>query len=149
MILCPIGPLFWCLRLRFCIPPNLPRALAKGAVSSSSFFLSSSSHNLLLLPHALLDFDQTWSEWPVGEWLQKLSTVWPQRSCRGHRGQKGNFTENATPRTHYIALARDSCILTILTSSTKVITLQISLGSFGVTGVEKQGQITNNFKCQK
>ena len=54
-----------------------------------SFFLS--SHNLLLLPHASCDFDQTWSEWPVGEWLQKLSTVWPQRSCRGHRGQKGHF----------------------------------------------------------
>ena len=50
-----------------------------------------SSHNLLLLPHASCDFDQTWSEWPVGEWLQKLSTVWPQRSCRGHRGQKGHF----------------------------------------------------------
>ena len=28
------------------------------------------------------------SGWP---WLQKLSTVWPQRSCRGHRGQKGHF----------------------------------------------------------
>ena len=54
-----------------------------------SFFLS--SHNLLLLPHALSDFDQTWSEWPVGDQLQKLSTVWSQRSCRGHRGQKGHF----------------------------------------------------------
>ena len=56
-------------------------------LSSFLFFL----HNLLLLPHAWSDFDQTWSEWPVGEWLQKLSTVWPQRSCRGHRGQKGHF----------------------------------------------------------
>ena len=26
-----------------------------------------------------------------GEWLQKLSTVWPPRSFRGHRGQKGHF----------------------------------------------------------
>ena len=102
-----------------------------------------------LLLHALLDFDETWSETSVGKWLQKLSTVWPQRSCRGHRGQKGHFTENATPRTHYIAGGRDSCILTILTSSTKLITLQVSLGSFGVTGVKQQGQITNNFKCQK
>ena len=49
------------------------------------------SHNLLLLPHAWSDFDQTWSEWPVGEWLQKLCFVWPQRSCKGHRGQKGHF----------------------------------------------------------
>ena len=76
------------------IPPNLARALPKGTVSSLSFFLSFFfllSHNLLLLPHAWSDFDQTWSEWPVGKWLQKLSTVWPQRSCRGHRGQKGHF----------------------------------------------------------
>ena len=57
----------------------------------SSFFFFLSSHNLLLLPHALSDFDQTWSEWPVSDQLQKLSTVWPQRSCRGHRGQKGHF----------------------------------------------------------
>ena len=49
------------------------------------------SHNLLLLPHAWSDFDQTWSEWPVGEWLQKLCFVWPQRSCKGHRGQKRSF----------------------------------------------------------
>ena len=49
------------------------------------------SHNLLLLPHALSDFNQTWSEWPVGESVHKVSTVWPQRSCRGHRGQKGHF----------------------------------------------------------
>ena len=86
-----IGRLFsflWLYNQPFYMPPNLPRALRKGAVSS--FFLLS-SHNLLLLPHASCDFDQTWSEWPVGEWLQKLSTVWPQRSCRGHRGQKGHF----------------------------------------------------------
>ena len=56
-----------------------------------SFFLLLLSHNLLLLPHAWADFDQTWSEWPVGEWLQKLCFVWPQRSCKGHRGQKGHF----------------------------------------------------------
>ena len=29
--------------------------------------------------------------WPLGESLQKLSTVWPQRSWTGHRGQKGQF----------------------------------------------------------
>ena len=67
------------------MPPNL--------FLSCDFFLLSFflSHNLLLFPHAWSDFNQTWSEWPVGEWLQKLSTVWPQRSCRGHRGQKGHF----------------------------------------------------------
>ena len=80
----------WLYNQPFYMPPNFTRALRKGAVSSAiSFFLS--SHNLLLLPHALSDFDQTWSEWPVGDQLQKLSTVWSQRSCRGHRGQKGHF----------------------------------------------------------
>ena len=87
----PIGRLFsflWLYNQPFYLPPNLPRALRKGAVSSFFSFLS---HNLHLLPHAWSDFDQTWSEWPVGEWLQKVCFVWPQRSCKGHRGQKGNF----------------------------------------------------------
>ena len=30
---------------------------------------------MLLLLHTSLDFDETWSEVSVGEWLQKLSTV--------------------------------------------------------------------------
>ena len=34
--------------------------------------LLSSSNNLLLLPHALSDFDQTWSQASMGTWLQKL-----------------------------------------------------------------------------
>ena len=69
---------------------TLPVPLAKGAVSSFFFFLTICFF-LLLLPHALSDFDQTWSGWPLGESLQKLSTIWPQRSCTGHRGQKGHF----------------------------------------------------------
>ena len=48
-------------------------------------------HKMHLLLHALLDFDETWSEASVGKWLQKLCFVWPQRSCRGHRGQKSNL----------------------------------------------------------
>ena len=44
---------------------------------------------MLLLLHVLLDFYDTWSEWPVNKWLQNVSTVWPQRSCRDHRGQEG------------------------------------------------------------
>ena len=95
----PIGRLFsflWLYNLRFHIPPNLARALRKGhSISSCDFFLLLLSfflsHNLLLLPHAWSDFDQTWSEWPVGEWLQKLCFFLPQRSCKGHRGQKGHF----------------------------------------------------------
>ena len=73
---------------------------------SCDFFLLS-SHNLHLLPHAWSDFDQTWSEWPVGKWLQKLCFVWPRRSCRGHRGQKCHFfTENVTPPSCFIGFLR-------------------------------------------
>ena len=46
----PIGRVFsflWLYNQPFYMPPNLPRALRKGAVSSS-FFLLSSSNNLLL-----------------------------------------------------------------------------------------------------
>ena len=86
------------------------------------------------------------------QWVSGYKS-YQQFDLKGHVGVTGVkkviFTENATPPTHYIAGARDSCILTILTSSTNLITLQVSLGSFGVTGVKKQGQITNNFKCQK
>ena len=131
----------WLYNQPFYMPPNLPRALRKGAVSS--FFLSSSSSSssfflticfffhmldristklgqndqwvsgyksyalfdlkghvrvtgvkrsflrkMYLLLHALLDFDETWSETSVGKWLQKLCFVWPQRSSRGHRVKK-------------------------------------------------------------
>ena len=111
-----------------------------------SFFLS---HNLFLLPHAWSDFDQTWSEWPVGEWLQKLSTAWPQRSCRGHRGQKGQFHEKCfnSPtlgsRITWLMHINKLCILY------KSYQSQVNQRSFGVTGVKKRGQITNNFKWQK
>ena len=37
-------------------------AVCDGNMSSFFPLLSSSSHNLLLLPHALSDFDKTWSE---------------------------------------------------------------------------------------
>ena len=73
------------------MPPNLFLSCDFFLLSFFLSFFFLLSHNLLLLPQAWSDFDQTWSEWPVGEWLQKLSTVWPQRSCRGHRGQKGHF----------------------------------------------------------
>ena len=68
---------------------------------SCDFFLLS-SHNLHLLPHAWSDFDQTWSEWPVGKWLQKLCFVWPQRSCRGHRGQKCHFLQKMLLLLHVL-----------------------------------------------
>ena len=100
------------------IKPNLPRTLLKGPVSSgfrltyfflavSFFLLSSSSHNLLLLPHALSDFDQTWSEWPVGDQLQNYQ----QFDLKGQIGVTGVkkviFTENATPPTCFIGFWRN------------------------------------------
>ena len=109
----------------------------------------SSSHNLFLLPHAWSDFDQTWSEWPVGKWLQKLSTAWPQRSCRGHRGQKGHFDIKSfnspilCSRITWLMHINQLCILY------KSNQLHVNQRSFGVTGVKKRGQMTNNFKWRK
>ena len=54
----------------------------------------------------------------------------------GHRGQKVIFIKNALTQTDYVALTHDLCICISLTSSTKVITLKIHPGSFGVTGVK-------------
>ena len=74
--------------LKLGVSPNL--FLSCGFLLFLLFLLS---HNLFLLPHDWSDFDLTWSERPVSEWLQKLSTDWPQMSFRGHRGQKGHFHE--------------------------------------------------------
>ena len=90
-------------------------------LSSFFFLLLTICFFLLLLPHALSDFDQTWSEWPLGESLQKLSIVWPQRSCRGHRGQKGHLKKNATPPTWFIGFWRNLVRITSRQVATKVI----------------------------
>ena len=55
----------------------------------------------------------------------------------GHRGQKVIFTKNVSTQTDYIAWTHDLRICISLTPSTKVITLKIHLGSFGVTGVKR------------
>ena len=55
----------------------------------------------------------------------------------GHRGQKVIFTKNVTTQTDYVALTHDLRICISLTPSTKVITLKIHPGSFGVTGVKR------------
>ena len=52
----------------------------------------------------------------------------------GHRGQKVIFTKNVSTQTDYIAWTHDLRICISLTPSTKVITLKIHPGSFGVTG---------------
>ena len=146
------------IQLTFYIPPNLPRALGKGAVSSfflsypvgvsdrvlyltrffflSSFFFWQHFWDLYL-SHVLIDFNQTWSQEPLTLPQPVIQPAWGQRSCRGHRGQKGHFTKNATPPTDYRIWSRDSCTCIRLTPSTKVMGLKIHLGSFGVTGVKR------------
>ena len=52
-------------------------------LSSVLFLLS--YYNLFLLPHALSDFDQTWSEWPVGNSYKGYQ----QFDLRGHVGVTG------------------------------------------------------------
>ena len=54
-----------------------------------------------------------------------------------HKGQKVIFTKNVSTQTDYVALTHDLCICISLTPSTKVITLKIHPGSFGVTGVKR------------
>ena len=60
---------------------------------------------------------------------------------RGHDGVTGVkkviFTKKASSPSEYVALTRDLCICISLTPSTKVISLKIHPGSFGVTGVKR------------
>ena len=55
----------------------------------------------------------------------------------GHWGQNVIFTKNALSPSEYIAFTCDLCICISLTPSTKVISLKIHPGSFGVTGVKR------------
>ena len=139
MILCPNGPLFWSLSLRFCIPPNLPRALGRAQFLVLSFFLSFFWQHFrdLYLRHAWTDFNQTWSQEPLTHGIYVIWPEWGQRSRRGHRGQKGQKFKNATPPTDYRVWSRDSCICISLTPSTKVMGLKNHTGSLGVTGVKR------------
>ena len=55
----------------------------------------------------------------------------------GHWGQKVIFTKNTTSPADYKVWSHDSCTCVSLTPATKVITLKIHPGSFGVTGVKR------------
>ena len=105
---------------------------------------------LLLLLSSSGNTSKTYSfdmPWPISTKLghkkpltHGIYVTWPewgQRSRRGHRGQKGQKLKNATPPTDYRVWSRDSCICISLTTSTKVITLKIHLGSFVVAGVKR------------
>ena len=54
----------------------------------------------------------------------------------GHRGQKVIFTKNVISRTDYMPWSWDAYIFISYIPSTKVMSLEIQSGSFGVTGVK-------------
>ena len=60
----------------------------------SSFFLSSffcQPYNLMYLRAALIDFNETWSQWSM---TQPAYVIWPltgSKVIQGHGGQKGHF----------------------------------------------------------
>ena len=78
------------------MPPNLPRALRKGAVSSS-FFLLSFFLTICFFFHML---DRIFAK--LGQkqvWVDGYKTYGSKNPIWGHRGQKDDF---ATPPTDYM-----------------------------------------------
>ena len=73
----------------------------------------------------------------MGYWLQKLSTVWPQRSCRGHWGQKGQKLKNATSSYRLQGMVTWLMDMHQLDPLYKSYHFKNSPGSFGVTGVKR------------
>ena len=124
----------WLYNQPFYMLPNLPRALRKGAVSSS-FFLSGNTS----FSHTSWHPIQT----KLGQSDQYLDhySGTNDDGVRGHNGVTGVknvvFTKKASSPTECVALMRDSCMCISLTPSTKVITLKIHLGSLGVAGVKR------------
>ena len=155
----------WLCNQPFYMPPNLPRALRKGAVSSFflSFFLypAGDSGRVLFLTRFfflssfflsfffLLSGNTSFSHTSLHPILTKLSqsdryldhySGTDNGGVRGHDGVTGVkkviFTKKASSPTEYLALTRDLCICSSLTPSTKVMVLKNCQGSFGVTGVK-------------
>ena len=125
------------------VSPNL--FLSCGFLLLLLFLLS---HNLFLLPHDWSDFDLTWSEWPVGEWLQNYQQI----ALKGHLGVTGVkkviFTKNVSTHLNYVAGSRDSRILTSFVLSTKVINERSIKGHLGLQGSKNEVklQTTSNDK---
>ena len=140
----PLNYLFICksivpywvhIQLTFYIPPNLPRALGKGAVSSFFFLLSfsqsASSSTCLIgfLPN-----------------LVRSKYGWMATKLMGLKTHPGSFGVTGVKKmilrktllllqiTWYGLVTNLSC--NGLTLSTKVMGLKIHPGSFGVTGVK-------------
>ena len=77
-------------------------------------------------------------------YINKLITLYKSNGRKkssgviwGHRGQKVIFTKMAISSTDHMVWSCDSCILTSLLPSTKVMVVKYHPGSFGVTGVKK------------
>ena len=110
----PIGRVFsflWLYNQPFYMPPNLPRALRKGAVSSFfllSFFFLSFFLTICFFFHML---DRIFTK--LGQkqvWMDGYKTYGSKNSSGviwGHRGQKDDFTKNATPPTDYMVWSGD------------------------------------------
>ena len=124
--------------------------LVVSSSSSSPFLLL--SHNLfLLLPHAWLDFDQTWSEWTSGWVATKVINI-IINILKGHVGVTGVkkviFTKNVSTHLNYVARSRDSFIFISFLLSTQVINHRSIRGHLGSQGSKtrsnyKQLQMTN------
>ena len=127
----------WLCNQPFYMPPNLPRALRKGAVSSSFFFLlsfsqSASSSTCLIgfLPN-LVRSKYGWMATKLHGSKNSSGVIW------GHKGFKKMILRKTLlllQITWYGLVTNLSC--NGLTLSTKVMGLKIHPGSFGVTGVK-------------
>ena len=119
----PLNHLFICLsivpnwvliQLTFYIPPNLPRALGKGAVSSGTFVLAP----FLTICFFFYKLHRISTKLGQNHQWVKGYKSYQQFDLKGQMGSQGSkmsknlaFTENATPPTCYIAGAHDSGIL--------------------------------------
>ena len=124
-----------------------PAGIAGQGLVSYSFLLSSSFFFFfLLLSSGNTSFSHT-SSHPIltklahsDRYLDHYSHT-EDGGVRGHYGVTGVkkviFTKKASSPSEYVALTRDLCMCNSLTPSTKVITLKIHPGSFGVTGVKR------------
>ena len=93
----------------------------------SSFFCQ--PHNLMYLRVALIDFNETWSQWSM---TQPAYVIWPltgSKVIQGHGGQKGHFS----PKTHQVLRIIQHGPVTYVCSSPWP-TLQMLLDHFFIWG---------------
>ena len=125
--------------LRFYIPPNLARALLKGAISSGTFVLAP----FLTICFFFYKLHRISTKLGQNHQWVKGYKSYQQFDLKGQVGVTGVknvkkivFTENATFPTCHIAGSRESGKLTSLRPFTKLIDSNLDFGSFGVTAVK-------------